>query len=218
MQRRAFSRHLLAAGAAVLAPVAGLHPSLAQAQAAGTPRFKEGTDYVRLGRPAPVDAPAGQVEVLEFFAYTCIHCFNFEPVFESWKRKAPAYVVVRRVPVAFSEAFIPMQRLYYTLEAMGQLDALHGKVFEAIHVGKQRLVNEAAITAWVEKQGVDVKKFSELFNSFSVTGKARRAAQLQDAYQVEGTPALGVGGRYTVAGQGPRTVLVADALIAELKK
>ena len=164
-----------------------------------------------------MDAPAGQVEVLEFFAYTCVHCFNFEPVFESWKRKAPAHVVVRRVPVAFSEAFVPLQRLYYTLEAMGQLDALHAKVFHAIHVDKQRLVNEAAMTAWVEKQGGDKQKFSELFNSFAVTGKARRAAQLQDAYQIEGTPALGVGGRYMVGGQGPRTVLVADALIAEFK-
>lgn len=217
MDRRAFSRRLLASGAIALAPVAGLHPSLALAQAAGPQRFKEGTDYVKLGRPAPVDAPAGQVEVLEFFAYTCVHCFNFEPVFESWKRKAPAHVVVRRVPVAFSEAFVPLQRLYYTLEAMGQLDALHAKVFHAIHVDKQRLVNEAAMTAWVEKQGVDKQKFSELFNSFAVTGKARRAAQLQDAYQIEGTPALGVGGRYMVGGQGPRTVLVADALIAEFK-
>lgn len=216
MDRRVFSRRLLASGAVVLAPMAGLHPSLAQAQPA-LQRFKEGADYVKLGRPAPVDVPAGQIEVLEFFAYTCVHCFNFEPVFESWKRQAPAHVVTRRVPVAFSEAFVPLQRLYYTLEAMGKLDALHTKVFQAIHVDKQRLLNEAAMAAWVEKQGVDRQKFSELFNSFSVTGKARRAVQLQDAYQVEGTPALGVGGRYIVGGQGPRTVQVADALIAELK-
>jgi thiol:disulfide interchange protein DsbA len=216
MQRRAFSRHLLATGAAILAPAAVVHPSLALAQAAGPQRYQEGRDYVRLDRPAPVDVSAGQIEVLEFFAYTCIHCFNFEPVFDQWRRRVPAHVLVRRVPVVFSEAFVPLQRLYYTLEAMGQLDALHGKVFEAIHVQRQRLVNEAAITAWVEKQGVDRQKFSELFNSFSVTGKARRAGQLQDAYQVEGTPALGVAGRYMIPGQGPRTVQIADALIAQL--
>ena len=40
---------------------------------------------------------------------------------------------------------------------------------------------------------------------------------MQDAYQIEGTPALGVGGRYMFGGQGPRTLLVADALIAEFK-
>ena len=49
-------------------------------------------------------------------------------------------------------------------------------------------------------------------------GKAKRATQLQDAYQVEGTPALGVAGRFYISGQGPRTLAVADALIAELRK
>lgn len=215
MQRRDFSRHFLSTGALALGASAGLMPVLAHASIGG---FKEGSDYIKLGRPAPVDAPAGQVEVLEFFAYSCIHCFNFEPVFEGWKKKAPAGVVTRRVPVAFSEAFVPMQRLYYTLEAMGQLDQFHQKVFRAIHVDKQRLMTEKAILEWVGKQSLDSKKFAELFNSFSVTGKARRAVQLQDAYQIEGTPALGVGGRFTVAGQGPRTVQVADALISELRK
>lgn len=215
MQRRDFSRHFLSTGALALGASAGLLPAMAQASIGG---YKEGSDYVKLGRPAPVDAPAGQIEVLEFFAYSCIHCYNFEPVFEDWKQKMPAGVVARRVPVAFSEAFVPMQRLYYTLEAMGQVDQFHQKVFKAIHADKQRLMTEQAITAWIEKQGVDRKKFSDLFNSFSVTGKARRAVQLQDAYQIEGTPALGVGGRFTVAGQGPRTVQIAEALIADLRK
>ena len=215
MQRREFHRHVLSTGALALGASAALVPGWAQASIGG---FKEGSDYIKLGRPVPADAPAGQVEVLEFFAYSCIHCFNFEPVFEDWKKKSPAGVVARRVPVAFSEAFVPMQRLYYTLEAMDQLDGLHQKVFRAIHVDKQRLMTESAITDWIVKQGVDKKKFSDLFNSFSVTGKARRAVQLQDAYQIEGTPALGVGGRFTVAGQGPRTVQVANALIAEIRK
>jgi thiol:disulfide interchange protein DsbA len=51
-----------------------------------------------------------------------------------------------------------------------------------------------------------------------VAGKAKRATQLQDAYQVEGTPALGVAGRYYISGQGPRTLVIADALIADLRK
>ena len=46
-------------------------------------------------------------------------------------------------------------------------------------------------------------------------GLATKATQLQDAYKVEGTPSLGVAGRFYVNGQGPRTLVVADALIAE---
>jgi protein dithiol oxidoreductase (disulfide-forming) len=216
MQRRDFSRSILAVGATTtLGGLAALGSTSAQAQIAG---LKEGTDYVRLGRPAPVDAPAGQVEVLEFFAYTCIHCFNFEPVMAAWIKKKPANVVVKRTPVKFSEAFVPMQKLYYALEAMDLVDKLHEKVFSAIHVDKLRLTTAEAIIDWVGKQGVDKAKFAAVYNSFAVAGKSNRAVQLQDAYQVEGTPALGVAGRFYVPGQGPRSIVVAEALIAEVRK
>jgi thiol:disulfide interchange protein DsbA len=45
--------------------------------------------------------------------------------------------VVRRVPVAFNASFVPQQKLYYALEGMGKLDAVHAKVFRAIHVELQ---------------------------------------------------------------------------------
>lgn len=216
MQRRDFSRSVLALGAtSAVGALSGLAALPAHAQVAG---LKEGTDYRRLDRQAPVDTPAGQIEVVEFFAYTCIHCFNFEPVFNDWIKQKPAHVVVRRTPVAFSEAFLPLQRLYYAFEAMGLVDSLHEKAFRAIHVEKLRLTTPEAITDWVAKQGVDRAKFTGFYNSFAVAGKAKRATQLQEAYQVEGTPALGVGGLYYISGQGPRTLAVANALIATMRK
>lgn len=215
MQRRDFSRSLLAAGATALTAGAGFTSLNAQAQAAG---LKEGTDYIRLGKPAPVETPAGQIEVVEFFAYSCIHCYNFEPSLADWIKRKPANVVVRRTPVAFNEGFVPLQRLYYTLEAMGQVEKLHEKVFRSIFVDKERLSTPESIVAWAEKQGLDKAKFTEQFNSFTVAGKAKKAAQLQDAYQVEGTPALGVAGRFYIPGQGPRTLQIAEALIAQIRK
>lgn len=215
MQRRDFSRSLLAAGATALTAGAAFTSLNAQAQAAG---LKEGTDFIRLGKPAPVETPAGQIEVVEFFAYSCIHCYNFEPQLADWIKKKPAGVVVRRTPVAFSEAFVPMQKLYYTLEAMGQVEALHEKVFRAFHVDKVKLQDPAVINDWVAKQGVDMKKFNEQFASFSIAGKAKKATLLQDAYQVEGTPALGVAGRFYIPGQGPRTLQIAETLIAQIRK
>lgn len=215
MQRRDFSRSLLAAGTTVVAATAGLTLTPALAQRVGP---KEGVDFIRLPKPAPVESPASQVEVLEFFAYTCIHCANFEPAFEEWVQKQPGHVKVRRMPVAFSPAFVPMQRLYFTLEAMNLVDKLHAKVFPAIHVERLPLTTPSAITDWVVKQGVDRAKFSEIYNGGAVGAKASRAVQLQDAYGVEGTPSLGIAGRYYLQGQGPRTLVVANALIAELRK
>ena len=62
MQRREFS--LSAASVAAAALSAAALPGAAQAQAAA---FKDGADYLTLDKPAPVEAPAGQVEVVEFF-------------------------------------------------------------------------------------------------------------------------------------------------------
>ncbi len=105
---------------------------------------------------------------------------------------------------------------------MGRIDDLHRKVFYAIHVEKLSLNKEETIAAWMEKQGVDKAKFAELYNSFGVSNKARRAAQLQDAYKVSGVPALGVAGRFYTDGQlaqnMDRALAVTDYLIAEHRK
>ena len=183
---------------------------------------EEGSDYLALDKRVPVETPAGKIEVIEFFWYACPHCNAFEPKLEAWIKKNPADVVVKRVPVAFRDNFVPQQRLFYTLEAMGKLDEVHRKVFNAIHVDKLPLDKEDSISAWVEKQGADKAKFAELYNSFSVSTKARRATQLQDAFKVQGVPALGIAGRWytdgTLAGTMDRALQVTDYLVAEARK
>ena len=215
MNRREFS-----AGAACVVALASL--GLPNAVWAQGKKPDDGTDYLTLDKRLPLEVPAGKIEVIEFFWYSCPHCNAFEPKLVSWIKKLPADVVVRRVPVAFRDDFVPQQRLFYTLEAMGKLDELHGKVFNTIHVDHQPTDKEASILAWAEKQGLDKSKFQELYNSFSVSTKARRGTQLQDAYKVQGVPAIGVAGRYytdgTLAGTMERALQVTDYLIAEARK
>jgi thiol:disulfide interchange protein DsbA len=215
MQRREFS--LSAASMAATAALgASALPTLAQAQAKA---FQNGTDFLTLGKPAPIEAPAGQIEVVEFFWYNCPHCNVFEPMFDAWAKKMPKDVSVRRVPVSFRADFEPQQRLYYVLESLGKVDELHKKVFNAIHVEKQPLSTADQITAWAEKQGIPKARFVELYNSFSISTKARKATQLQDAYAVDGVPALGIHGRYFTSGTQAKTLerslQVADYLIAQ---
>lgn len=215
MQRRDFSRSLLGVGALVAGGAGALVAVPAQAQIGG---FKDGNDYVRLKQPAPVDAPAGQIEVLEFFAYTCPHCFHFEPMLQTWLKQKPANIVFKRVPVFFE----PFQRAYYALEAMGQLDTFHEKLFALFHVDHAQPEGGGkkpeAMADWAAKAGVDRAKFLAAYNSFGVVGKAKRASQIADAYQVEGTPAMGIAGRFMVPGQAERTLPIVNALIADVRK
>ena len=211
MKRRDFSAVCGAAlaGASLYAPAL-----MAQAQ----PKKPEaGTDYLVLDKRASVEAPAGKIEVVEFFWYNCPHCNQFEPMLEAWVKNVAKDVSVRRVPVSFRDDFVPQQRLFYALEAMGLLDKLHVKVFTAIH-GEKLVLNKGDVIAdWVAKQGVDKAKFLEQYNSFSVSTKATKATQLQNTYKVEGVPALGVAGRFytdgTLAKNMERGLLITDFLI-----
>ncbi len=209
MQRRHASLALLATAAS-----ASVLPVTALAQAA--PR--EGSEYRRLSKAAPVDTGPGQVEVLEFFSYSCIHCYRFEPLMKGWMQRLPKEIVVRRVHVGFNAAFEPLQRLFYTLEALGQLDALHLKAFAAIHDERRRFNGLEPIADWVAAQGVNRQTFVQTYQSFGVSGKVKRALQLQDAYEVDATPSLGIAGRFIVPGQAERTLSVADALIARVRQ
>lgn len=180
-----------------------------------------GADYIKLDKPAPVDTPTGKMEVLEFFWYNCPHCNAFEPLLNQWAKQLPSDVAFKRVPVAFQDSYLPQQRLFYALGSLGLTEKLHDKVFAAIHVERQNLVSEQAITAWMVKQGVDPVLFASHFNSFSTVSKARRANQLMSAYQVEGVPAFGVAGRFytdgSLAKSMDRALQTVDFLVAEVR-
>ena len=192
--------------------------TLSAAQGWAQQAFRPGKDYLPLERPVASDVGPGKVELIEFFWYSCPHCNAFEPSFAQWVKAAPKDVVVRRVPVAFRDDFAPQQRLYYALEALGWVEALHAKVFHAVHVERLGLNTDALIQAWIDKQGVDGKKFAETYKSFGVAGKVKRAVQLQNDYRVEGVPSLGIAGRYytdgSLAGSMERALKVAESLMA----
>jgi thiol:disulfide interchange protein DsbA len=209
MKRREFSAWM----------AAGLGPVAVASRAQGGP--VEGVNFIRLAKPAPVAVPAGKVEVVEFFWYGCPHCNALEPALEAWIKKLPADVVFRRVPVAFGAVHEAHQRLFYTLEAMGRLGAMHPKIFAAIHTQRQRLEKEAEQVAFLKGAGVDTAKYAEVSKSFSVQTKMRQAKQLAEAYDIDGVPTIGVHGRFvtsgSLAGDNVRALAVAEVLIARAR-
>ena len=215
MNRRDFS----AGAATILGAAAWALPGLGQAQVR---KPEEGKEYLTLDKRAPMDAPAGKIEVIEFFWYSCPHCNAFEPKLVEWSRKLAPDVLLKRVPVGFQESFVPQQRLYYTLEGMGKLDTLHAQVFKSIHVDRMSVAQDGEILAWADRSGLNLAKFQEVYASFTVLSKVRRAIQLQDAFRVSGVPALGIAGRYytdgELTGSMERALQVTDYLVAESRK
>lgn len=213
MKRREFS-HQLAAGGLLLA--AG---GLARAQ--GGP--VEGTHYVKLSQPAPVNlTPDKKVEVLEFFSYECPHCNAFEPALEAWLSRLPPDVLFRRVPVGFRASWQFAQKAYYALEETNQLATLHKRIFAAIHVQGMKLLSDKAYIDFIAAEGGDAEKFGAAMKGFSVATKVNRARQLTDAYKIDGVPALGVQGRFytsgSLAGAAERMLAVAGFLVDRARK
>jgi len=190
---------------------------------------QNGIDYHTLEQAQPTDS-GKKIEVTEFFWYNCPHCAAFDPALSAWVKKQGDKIVFRQVPVAFRDSFIAQQKLYYTLEAMGKTAEMNPKIFQAIHGDGQRIDTDKSILAYIEKQGIDKQKFLDIYNSFGVQTKVRRASQLQDAYKIDGVPTIAIDGRYmtspSIAGsamagqpesmQQAATLQVMDHLISQL--
>ena len=211
MKRREFS--LAAAAFAAAGPLA----AVAQVRAP-----EDGREYRTLDKRAPVEAPPGKIEVVDFFWYSCGHCNAFEPMLHGWERKLPEDVTLRRIPVAFRDNMVPQQRMFHSLEAMGRIGELHMKIFDAIHKEKVDLSRLQTMAEWLGRQGVDVARFTDLYNSFAISAKARRSTEIQNAYQVEGTPAFGIAGRWytdpTLTQNTSRLLQVAEFLIGRARE
>jgi len=187
-----------------------------------------GKDYLVVKPPQPTDS-GNKVEVLEFFWYGCPHCYNLQPSLEAWlKRNRPAEVDFKRIPAVFQDSWVPLTRAYYTLEAMGLVDKLHQDLFATLHRQRVNLKDANAIFDWAAGKGVDRKKFIDTYNSFGVNGRTQRSIELTRKFDIPGTPALVIDGKFIASPsmtlKSDKTIdydryfEVVDALIAESRK
>lgn len=159
-----------------------------------------GEQYSTLAAPVQTEVAPGQVEVLEFFLYSCPHCYHFEPAVSAWEKKLPGHAVFKRVPANFGPNAAVFARAHYTAEALGVLGQFRPALFKAIQEDKRSMDSEAALAlVFKAATGIDEKKFSETFNSFAVDNQVRRADALARAYALTGVPALAVAGKYLIS-------------------
>jgi len=175
-----------------------------------------GREYQRIDPPHAAAAD-GRVEVIEFFYYGCPVCYDAEPHFARWIGSAPDYVAVRRVPALSSEAWEPLARLYYALEALGQLDRLHWPVYDAIHFEDVRLGDEKVMIDWAARSGIEREKFTQAYASDAVKAKVAQARELLKSYDVKAVPTFIVDGKFLtsarLAGGTQEVVEVLDRLV-----
>lgn len=181
----------------------------------------KGRDYALLLNPQPTTS-GDKIEVLEFFWYGCPSCYKLHPQIKIWQKKIPKDVSLKYIPTIFRKNWAPATKTFYTLEILDKKNNLHDKIYDAIHIEKIDLSNEKILFSWIEKQGIDRKKFISIYNSFSVVNKSSQSSQMSRKYGLKGVPSLVVDGKYLISGRmggtPQETIKTLDQLINKVRK
>ena len=180
-----------------------------------------GKDYKVLQTAQPTDVPAGKVEVIEFFWYGCPHCAQMEPVLDAWLKKLPPDVVYKRIPVAFRDDFLPHSKMYHALDALGVAEQMTPRVFTEIHANKNYLLTPESQADFMQKNGIDRKKYLDAYNSFSTASAIQRDKKLLSDYRIDGVPTFEIQGKYETSPAQTNslegTLQVIDYLVAQIR-
>jgi thiol:disulfide interchange protein DsbA len=181
----------------------------------------QGKDYTLTN--AAQSGGSGQIEVLNFFSYACIHCYHLHQSMAQWRSSIAKDVRLTPVPVIFNDSWESMARMHHALEQLGQAEALQDEIYKEVHVRHLDLATQLATKPsrldFIQQLAVDPEKFSTAYNSPDVDRKLAEAARLQQLFQIRGTPTLIVDGKYVISGLTPeRTVAVLNEVIELARK
>jgi len=193
--------------------------SLAAPKAATGPAPEPGVDYVEIPGGKPFSTPAGKVEVVEVFGYTCPHCAHFEPLIAKWKATLPADVNFVPLAAPWGGYWTPYAQAFYTAQSLKLLPKTHEAVFKALHEDKSLPIQNASaqeIAGFYAKYGADAGTFAATMTGKTTEQAMKRANDFIMASGIEGTPGMVVAGKYRITTQkGFDDMLrVADHLIA----
>jgi thiol:disulfide interchange protein DsbA len=205
-----------------------LAASMTQPAAQPSSQWAQGVNYKLLVPAQPTDAGPDQVEVVEAFWYACPHCYALEPYLQSWKAKKPPSVLFKVMPVMWGPVHRAHAQLFYTLQALGKEEELHGAVMQEVQVNHNMLASNDPIETeqmqmeFARRHGIKEEDFRKQYHSFAVETNLQRAEQLTRRYKVEGVPLFVINGKYTAdvgsAGGQPQLIALINDLVAREQK
>ena len=141
-----------------------------------------------------------KIVIYEFFWYGCPHCYNLEPTMGRIESNLEKDTILVKVPVALRDTWESHAKAYYALQQMNLDDNLHEKIFTEIHINSNRLDTKEKLTQFIEDEGYNSKRFSEIFDSFGTDLRVKKASRLANQYQITSVPTLIINGKYKTSG------------------
>lgn len=204
----------------ILIVLLGLVCSLSVAAQGAAVKYVEGKHYEVLEQPVRTADPS-KIEVAEVFAYSCGHCFKFEPLLQAWEKKQGKDLYLVQTHAAWNSQVEPLVRGYYTSVALGIKDKTHMAIFNAMHLEHKQINTPDQWATFFAVYGVDKAKALSTYNSFGVTSQIKQAEARIRGYKVTSTPEMIVQGKYrvstTLAGGHAEMLKVVDFLVAKAR-
>ena len=141
-----------------------------------------------------------KIVIYEFFWYGCPHCYNLEPTMDRIESNLEKDTILVKIPVALRDTWESHAKAYYALQQMKLDDNLHEKIFTEIHINSNRLDTKEKLTQFIEDEGYNSKRFSEIFDSFGTDLRVKKGSRLANQYQITSVPTLIINGKYKTSG------------------
>ena len=154
--------------------------------------WKEGVDYKAI--PPANGLKAG--EVIEFFSYGCIHCYNFLPHLERIRQRLPEKVSLRLIPVSWSESDEAFARSYYAAQQLGVAQKGHAGAFNYAILTLRGKGSIEDMAGFYKGYGADPAALIAIANSPMVDSILNEDRKIYLRIGLKGTPAVVVNGRY----------------------
>lgn len=173
---------------------------------------KEGKDYSVIEGKEGSKKP----QVIEFFSYTCPHCYNMEGFLHKWLPNKPSNVEFKQVPV-FMAQLPHLTYGYYTAEVLGVLDNVHMAIFSQWHQQKRIVKNKEDLIPIFEAAGVSKEDFEKAYNSFAVESKVQHAKKMVRDFKVLSFPLFVINQKYKVENYTNLEYLLSEFSIEQAK-
>ncbi len=216
-QRKKFvqQQKLVLGGLAVVVVSIALYFTTIVVSDSSNDSFVEGEHYTLLEEPRRIRGD--KIEVMEFFSYGCIHCYNFDDDINDWAGERQDKVVFVQTPAVANQQWRNFGRAYYTMETLNLLEDGHMLMFKQVHDAARNFRSSQDFASVLASGDVSEAQFIETFESRDISQKVARADQLARRARVATVPSLVVHGKYLVRVSGSigfsRMLDVADFLI-----
>lgn len=117
------------------------------------------------------------------------------------------------MPTAMNPVWEQNAHGYYVSEVLGIQRKTHLQLFEAIHLKKQSLFNQQALSQFYSKYGINTFQFNQLYYSAAISKKINISNQLAKQYQLTGVPTIVINGQYLIQGENQNIIEIIEYLI-----